>query len=405
MLHAPSAASPGAEPVVLPTARSNPFDPPAELAHWRGQGPLRRLAYPDGHLGWLVIGDRLARAVLTDPRFSARADLIRSPVRRPGAEPFLGQPALPGWFVDMDPPEHTRFRRLLAGQFTVRRMNDLRPRVERIVDDHLDAMERAGPPVDLVQAFALPVPSLTICELLGVAYADRGEFQRHSTTLFSLDSSAEDGAAAMRALTDYLRHLVRHKRNHPADDLMSRLAEADGLTDDEAAGVGVLLLTAGHETVASMLGLGAFLLLRHPDQAAALRSGRAGVDQAVEELLRYLSIFHLGVPRTAVDDVELHACRIRAGECVTIMLPAANRDPDRFDDPDRLDLARPSKGHLALGYGVHQCLGQHLARVELKVGYAALLRRFPTLRLAVPAETVAVGGAGFYGVHRLPVAW
>ena len=394
------------KPVRLTTARSYYFDPPSEQGQLSAQGSLHRLIYPDGHLGWLVTSHSLASAMLADRRFSARSELKRAPVLRPGADPFYGQPALPGWFVDMDPPEHTRLRRLLAGHFTVRRLNELRPRIEQIVEKHLDELEYAQQPADLVDMFALPIPVLTICELLGVPYADRKEFQRNSTTLFSLDASAQEGAAAMHALADYVYGLVRDKRAHPSDDLLSNLASNSDANDSEITGAGVLLLTAGHETVASMLGLGAFAILCNPVQLELLRSDPALIDLAVEELLRYLTIFQFGVPRTPLEDVEVEGQVILAGESVTILLSAANRDPQRFDNPDKLDFTRSARGHLAFGYGVHQCIGQNLARMEMRVGYAALFQRFPTLRLAVAAEEIPLGDdMGFYCVHRLPVAW
>ncbi|XYH97103.1 cytochrome P450 [Sorangium sp. So ce1128] len=393
-------------PIPLPSARRHPFDPPPELGQLREQSAVHRLAYPDGHHGWLVTRHALVRKVLADPRFSARSELKRAPVLRPGADPFYGQPALPGWLVDMDPPDHTRYRRLLSDRFSMRRMKELQPRIEQIVEEHLAEMERVGPPADLVESFALPVPSLAICELLGVPYEDRREFQHNSAVLFSLEVSAEEAAASMVKLTDFLRALVRQKRERPCDDLLSELAIRDDFDDEELAGLGVLLLTAGHETSASMLGLGTFALLSHPEQLALLRDNPALVDNAVEELLRYLTIFQFGVPRTPLEDVVLEGHLIRAGESVTLSLPAANRDPRQFEAPDKLDITRPVRGHVAFGFGIHQCIGQTLARVEMRVGYPALLRRFPTLRLAVPSEEVVLSSdAGFYGVHRLLVAW
>jgi cytochrome P450 len=394
------------QPVSLPTARSSPFDPPPELGRIRDRSPICRLVYPDGHVGWLVTGHELVRAILSDSRFSARAELKRVPVRRPGADPFIGQPALPGWFVDMDRPQHTRFRRLLGDALAPRAMSALQPRIEQIAERALDEMEQAGPPADLVEAYALPVPSLVICEMLGVPYSQRTEFQRNSETLFSLDVSAEEGEAAMEALTTFLLELIRHKRARPGDDLLSRLACSDELAELELAGVGVLLLTAGHETIASSLGLGAFALLCEPRKLAALRADLGLMDGAVEELLRFLTVFHFGVPRTPLEDVEIEGHLLRAGESVTLSLPAANRDPARFRTPDELNLAGSAAGHVAFGYGVHQCIGQGLARIELRIAYTALLRRFPTLRLAVAPEEVPTSeDAGIYGVHRLPVAW
>ncbi|ASR35058.1 cytochrome [Prauserella marina] len=392
-------------PDLLPTTRVDPFDPPPEL--FGTDQPLRPLAYPDGHEGWLVTSHTLAKAVLADQRFSSKLELRRTPVRRPVVDDFrVGEPAAPGFFIAMDPPDHTRLRRQLTGQFTVRRMNQLTPRIEQIVAEHLDAMEQAGPPADLVQAFALPIPSLVICELLGVPYADRAEFQQASSVLLGLDSTDEQAAVAMKSITGYLAGLVGRKRAEPEDDLLSGLTEAGELSDDELVGVALLLLVAGHETTANMLGLGTFALLQHPEQAEALRSGAVPVDNAVEELMRYLSVIQFGTTRTALEDVELAGRLITKGQVLTLSLPAANRDPEKFPNPAELDLGGDAHGHLAFGHGVHQCLGQQLARIEMRIGYAALFERFPGLSLAVPPSEVPVrDDMAIYGVHRLPVSW
>ncbi|WP_066934556.1 cytochrome P450 [Microtetraspora fusca] len=392
-------------PVTLPLTRERPFDPPDALGLWRDEDPIRPLAYPDGHQGWLVTGYAAARAILADARFSTRIDLLHTPVAQRAAQ-FRNTLRRPGFFLRMDPPDHTRYRRLLAGQFTVRRMKGLEPRIEEITRDHLDAMERVGAPADLVQAFALPIPSLVICELLGVPYADREKFQRDSSVLLSLNSSVEQVEAAMNDLLDYLDDLVRRKRAEPDDDLVSGLATETDLTDDELTGITTLLLIAGHETTANMLGLGTFALLRNPEQLAAVRDHPEVVDHAVEELLRYLTVIHIGPIRAALEDVEIDGRLIRAGESVTLSVAAANRDPERFPEPDQLDVTRPASGHLTFGHGIHQCLGQQLARTEMRIAYPALLRRFPGLRLAVPAEEVPMRtDMAIYGVHRLPVTW
>ncbi|GLX00331.1 cytochrome P450 [Microtetraspora sp. NBRC 16547] len=392
-------------PVTLPLTRVHPFDPPEDLALWREEDPIRPLAYPDGHQGWLVTGYAAARAILADPRFSTRIDLLHTPIAQRDAQ-FRSTVRRPGFFLRMDPPDHTRYRRLLTGQFTVRRMKQLEPRIEEITRDHLDAMERAGGPIDLVRAFALPIPSLVICELLGVPYDDREKFQRDSSVLLSLDSTLEQVEAAMQDLLDYLGDLVRHKRAEPEDDLVSGLAADTDLTDEELTGITTLLLIAGHETTANMLGLGTYALLRNPAQLAAVRDDPEVVEHAVEELLRYLTVVHIGPVRAALEDVEIDGRLIRAGETVTISVAAANRDPERFSEPDQLDVARPASGHLTFGHGIHQCLGQQLARTEMRIAYPALLRRFPGLRLAVPAEEVPMRtDMVVYGVHRLPVTW
>jgi cytochrome P450 len=388
-----------------PTVRSNAFDPPAELAECRAHEPIRRMIYPDGHIGWLVTSHDLARSLLSDPRFSARSEFKRPPVRRPGAEPFYGAPALPGWLVDMDAPEHTRIRQRLARQFTARRMRELRPRIDQVVADLLDAMERRDPPVDLVEAFALPVPSLMICELLGVPYEYRAEFQRNSETLFSLNVTADEAAAAMDRLYAFLRRLS--ETGAQRDGLLGSLADEGALSPDEITGIGVLLLTAGHESTASSLALSTFTLLSHPEQLAKLKATPALIDNAVEELLRYLTVFHFGVPRTPLEDVEFAGQLLRAGESITVSLPAANRDPDWFSQaPDRLDIERRTTGHLAFGYGIHQCLGQNLVRMEMRAALPALFGRFPQLALAVPTDEVPLSSdRSVYGVHRLLATW
>ncbi|GAB3895616.1 cytochrome P450 [Kibdelosporangium lantanae] len=314
-------------------------------------------------------------------------------------------PAPPGMFIGVDPPEHTRYRRLLTGKFTVQRMRKLTERVEQVTAEHLDAMVHHGPSVDLVTAYAQPIPAVMICELLGVPYGDRDEFQKHATTLNSThDAQPQDLYAAMTALQGYLTELVVAKRKEPTDDLLSDITTGD-LTDEELSNIGTLLLGAGLDTTANMIALGMFALFTNPGQLALLRDEPDLVDQAVEELMRYLTIAHTGA-RTAVEDVELSGEVIRAGETVTLSLMTGNRDPDRFPDPDVLDITREGGGQLGFGHGVHQCLGQQLARVQMRVAFPALLKRFPTLALAVPAEEVPLRTyADIYGVHSLPVTW
>lgn len=390
------------EPVTLPTERPTgcPFDPPAELAQLREEQPLRRLSFPDGHTGWLATGHSVVRSIMADPRFSARYELLHYPLADFGDIP----PAPPGEFLGLDGLEHTRYRRLLMGKFTVRRMRQLTERVEQFTAECLDAMESHGGPVDLVETFAQPIPGLMICELLGVPYAERDFFQEHVTTLFNQAASEEERGTAMAAMMEYLQGLVLAKRAEPTDDLLSDLTTSD-LTDEELSGVGVFLLAAGFDTTANMLGLGTFALLSNPDQLAALRDDPGLAEGAVEELMRYLTVADPTL-RSALEDVEIAGQKIKAGETVLLSFQAANRDPAKFPEPDRLDLHRKATGHVAFGHGPHQCLGQQLARVEMAVAFPALLTRFPTLRLAVPAEEVPFrANMNIYGVHRLLVTW
>ncbi|MFF5428018.1 MULTISPECIES: cytochrome P450 [unclassified Streptomyces] len=384
----------------MPTARRPgcPFDPPAAFSEARRHGPLSRFVHPGGSPGWLITGYDLVRSVLADPRFSSRKELLN-------VGDFEVPPAPPGEFLLMDEPQHSRYRKPLVGRFTVRRMRLLTERVEQITADCLDAMEKAGPPVDLVTAFAKPIPTIVICEILGVPYEDRASFQEQIDTFMGGESTDEELVAAYTATQEYLAGLVAAKRARPTDDILSELTDSD-LTDEELKGISLILLAAGFDTTANMLSLGTFALLRHPDQFAALRDDPSLTEGAVEELLRYLSVAKTFM-RTALEDVELDGHTVEAGTTVVLSYHTANHDPERFADPHVLDVRRPYGGHLAFSHGVHQCLGQQLARVEMRVAFRALLDRFPTLRLAVPADEVALRPetADIYGVKSLPVTW
>ncbi|TXS46521.1 cytochrome P450 [Streptomyces sp. uw30] len=385
----------------LPTERPPgcPFDPPAELLDARRHGPISRYTHIGGRPGWLITGYDLVRSVLADPRFSSRKELLN-------VGDFEVPPAPPGEFLLMDEPQHGRYRKPLVGKFTVRRMRLLTERIEQITADCLDAMEEAGPPTDLVTAFAKPIPTIVICELLGVPYQDRGSFQEQIDTFMGGETSDEELIAAYTATQEYLAELVTAKRANPTDDVLSELTDSD-LSDEELKGISLILLAAGFDTTANMLSLGTFALLQNPAQLAALRADPALTDAAVEELLRYLSVAKTFM-RTALEDVELDGRTIEAGTTVVLSYNTANRDPERFADPHALDLRRQDvSGHLAFSHGIHQCLGQQLARVEMRVAFRALIDRFPTLRLAVPAEEVGLRPetADIYGVKSLPVTW
>jgi cytochrome P450 len=387
-----------------------PFDPPAGLDRLHEKGTVSPVTLLNGEPIWVVTGYEEARAAFADPRFSSdklrRADAMQG---RSGPVLPAGAPRRDGLFIFMDPPEHTRLRKLLIGQFTVRRMRALEARITEIAVEHIDAMRAAGDRADLVSSFALPLPSLVICELLGVDYADRALFQERAAVLLRLTTSDEERARVTGEFRAFMRELVAGKRATPGDDLLSGLVHADtdpALTDDELVDLATVLLTAGHETTANMLALGTFALLEHPDQLAALRADPALIDSAVEELLRYLSILHLGLTRIVTEDVEIGGVQLAAGSTVLLSIPEANRDAQHWPDPARLDLARPRGAHLAFGHGIHQCLGQQLARVEMRVGFTELLARLPGLRLAVPATEVPLRtDMVVFGVHELPVTW
>lgn len=393
----------------LPTERNaGPFDPPREITELRAARPVSPLIFPDGHAGWLVTGYEEVRQLLADTRFSSRQDigvlhaLDASPDMPVQTEP---SPQIPGMFVAMDPPQHTRLRRKLISAFTVKRMKQLEEHIIEIAERQLDEMARLTPPVDLVREFALPLPSLVICEMLGVPYADRDTFQTNSAKFLVRDQPLEEKMAAYGAMMTFLAGLVTGKRAEPGDDILSDLARDEDLSIEELTGVSFLLLLAGHETTANMLSLGTFALLEHPGQLAELRADPDLVPDAVEELLRYLAVADIFY-RYATEDLELGGETIPAGSTVVVSLLAANRDPRRFDDPDTLDVHRKARGLVSFGHGVHQCLGQQLARVEMRAGFAALIRRLPTLALAVPAEEVKLRtDMNIYGVHELPVTW
>ncbi|MEU7481834.1 cytochrome P450 [Lentzea sp. NPDC042327] len=393
----------------LPMDRdAGPFVPPSAITAVRSERPVSPMLFPDGHEGWLVTGYEAVRQALADTRFSSRQDLgvLHVPYPTPGwPEQTEPSPQEPGLFLSMDPPDHTRLRRKLTGAFTVRRMKALEEGIIAITERQLDALAQLTPPVDLVAEFALPVPSLVICELLGVPYADRETFQVNSSRMMERDITLEDKMAAYTAIATYLAGLVTAKRADPADDLLSDLARDEDLSVPELVGMSFLLLLAGHETTANMLALGTFALLEHPDQLAALRADPELVPGAVEELLRYLAVADVFF-RYAAEDVEFFGETIPRGSTVVLSLLAGNHDPARFTGADELDVHRNARGHLAFGHGIHQCLGQQLARIEMRAGFEGLLRRFPTLRLAVPADEVRLRtDMNIYGVHALPVTW
>ncbi|MEC3978233.1 cytochrome P450 [Amycolatopsis sp. H20-H5] len=396
-------------PQGLPMERdAGPFDPPRHLTRLRETRPVSPLVFPDGHEGWIVTGYDAVRQLLADTRFSSRQDIgvLHLPYETPGMPvPTEPSPQIPGLFIAMDPPDHTRLRRRLTGAFTVKRMKQLEAHIIDVVERQLDELARLTPPVDLVKEFALPVPSLVICELLGVPYADRESFQDNAAQFMVKDQSLDEKMAAYGALTTYLAELVTSKRAAPGEDILSDLAGQEDLTIEELTGAAFLLLLAGHETTANMLALGTFALLEHPEQLAELRADPDLLPDAVEELLRYLSIADVFF-RYATEDLELGGETIGEGSTVLVSLLAANRDPRRFDNPDTLDLHRKARGHLSFGHGIHQCLGQQLARIEMRAGFEGLLRRFPALELAIPAAEVKLRtDMNIYGVHELPVTW
>ncbi|WP_433211232.1 cytochrome P450 [Microtetraspora malaysiensis] len=362
----------------------------------------------DGSTPWLITRYADARAVLADPRVSV--DVAEPGFPHTNAV-SKARDAQMKTLMQMDPPEHTAQRRLMTADFMIKKMEVLRPRIQQIVDELIDEMLAGPNPADLVEALALPVPTLVICELLGVPYTDRAFFQRVAGALVMDEGDPAQAMAASEELNVYLDALVDGKNAEPGDDVLSRLAveqyRTGAMTRREISTMGQLLLVAGHDTTANMIALGTAALLAHPDQLAAVRDGDpALVANTVEELLRYLSITHTEARRVAREDLEIGGQLIRKGDGIIVVKSIANRDPSAFPDPDALDVHRRARHHVAFGYGAHQCLGQPLARVELQVVYGTLYRRIPTLALAVPLEDLTFKHqAVFYGVRELPVTW
>ena len=393
--------------IPLPMRRDG-FDPVPELAQLREQERVRRITTAFGVEAYLVTRHADVREVLAD---SATFSNVPRRLDTPDAPQLTDEERermLAGNLLAFDPPDHTRLRRMLTPEFTVRRMRRLEPRIVEIVDAHLDAMEAAGPPADLVADFALPIPSLVICELLGVPYADRDAFSARTSRLLDLSLTMEERQQVGRESREYMTELVGRAQAEPGEDMLGMLVRQHGdeLSTDELIGVAGLLLIAGHETTSNMLGLGTLALLRHPDQLALVRDDPAAAAPAVEELLRWLGIVHSGIPRTTTRDVVLGGVEIPAETMVVLALATANRDPRFLADGDRFDVTRDAAGHVAFGHGVHHCLGAPLARMEMRIAFPALLRRFPRLAPDVPFAEVGFRSYHFiYGLHTLPVTW
>ncbi len=383
-------------PIPLLLSRDG-LDPIAELAGRRDAEPVSKLELPFGIVAWLVSGYDEAKQVLGDAASFSNAigNLTNETEEDPGG---LGM---------TDPPYHTKLRRLLTPEFTMRKLQRLKPRITAIVDGQLDAIEAAGPPADLVDLFAMPIPSLVICELLGVPYEDRDEFQALSTARFEMgDESPLD---VIGTSLDYLQTLVVRERANPGEGLLGQLIRdhGDELTDRELAGLADGILTGGHETTAASLSLGALALLQSPAYFAALGSAdEQTVHLAVEELLRYLTVVQVAFPRFSRTDVRIGAVDIPAGQMVLVSLSGADRDPALGQSPEAFDPTRPATSHLAFGYGIHRCVGAELARIELRIAFPALARRFPAMRPAVPMSELAFRNtSAVYGAEKMPVTW
>jgi len=309
-------------------------------------------------------------------------------------------------FIHMDPPHHTHYRRMLTGEFTARRAGRLAARAETVAAEQIDAMRAHGSPADLVKHYAKPLSLRILSELVGLPYEEADRYGHAPTLLHDPDADPQEAMTAMGQAAAFFAEVVERRRKEPRDDLISRLIADGQLSDEELCNIVTLLLFAGYETTESALAVGVFALLQHPAQLAALRADPGKLDAAIEELLRYLTVNQYDTYRTALEDIELGGETVKKGDSVTVSLPAANRDPAKFACPAELDIDRETAGHMAFGFGIHQCLGQNLARVELRAGFSALLGAFPDLGLAVAPEEVPLRLQGsVFAVKSLPVSW
>lgn len=387
------------ESALMPLRRDE-LDPVPELGAVRAEAPIAKLDLPFGMNAWLVTGFEEAKAVLG--KVTEFSTDFTNLVGNAG----VTEDQNPGGLGFADPPVHTRLRKLLTPEFTMRRLNRLTPRIDEIVTEQLDAMAAADGPVDLWRSFALPIPSLTICELLGVSYEDREDFQRLGTARFDLFGGASASLGAMSESLSYLSEIVKKQRAEPGDGLLGMLIKEHGdeISDRELAGLADGVLTGGLETTASMLALGALVLLRDEKAFEAVRGDDESVHRFVEELLRYLTVVQMAFPRFAKQDIEIAGVKIAEGDIVLVSLSGANRDGVLGGDMERFDPAREPTSHLAFSYGIHRCIGAELARMELRTAYPALVRRFPNMRLAVAPEDLSFRKVSIvYGLDALPV--
>jgi cytochrome P450 len=374
----------------------------------REEAPISQVKVPNGRTAWVIARHEDVRAVLTDPRFSSDRNDPNFPLLVSGPRLAIDDFGLS--LIGMDAPEHGPARRAVVGEFTVRRMEAMRPRIQQIVDERIDAMLAGPKPADLVEILSLPVPSLVICEQLGVPYDDHDFFQHCTSRLVSRTTAPEERQKAFRTLRGYLDELVTKKEADPTDDLLGRqvLKQREDGTEDHKALVALafLLLVAGHETTANMISLSVVALLENPGQLEAIKNDPGKTLAAVEELLRYFTIAESATSRVATEDVEIGGVTIKAGEGILGLGYSANRDPEAFDRPDELDIERGARHHVAFGFGAHQCLGQNLARMELQIVFDTLFRRIPTLKIAAPVDDLPFKiDASVFGLHSLPVTW
>ncbi len=398
------------EAPAYPMTRKCPYQMPVGYEELREAGPLSRVTLYDGRQVWLVAGNAEGRALFPDPRLSSNVLHPTFPFLAPRIAAQTQQRAAPP-LVGVDDPEHARQRRLVISGFGIRRIAALRPQIERIANELIDAMLAQGNEAELLSAYSLPLPSAAICALLGVPYEDHPYFDERSRHVLS--SVGEDEAElARQSFTEILRYLydlIARKEQEPGDGLIDELIAGQlaegGVDRDELAMICSLLLVSGHETTSNMIALSTLTLLEHPEQLAQLRADESLMAGAVDELMRFTSIGDV-LPRVAAEDIEIAGQTIKAGEGVIMSTMLMNRDQRAWENPDVLDIRRRAGRHVAFGYGIHQCIGQNLARAEMEIALNTLFRRIPTLRLAIASDQVPLNAPYvLQGVAELPVAW
>lgn len=395
----------------FPAPRTCPYSEPLKYAEFREAGGLHKVTIWDGSQHWLATRHEDVRAILASPSFSADVRKTGFPLVHPGQDEQQG-----GLFLRLDDPEHARQRQMLTKEFSVKRTQAMREKLLEITDELIDDMLAKGGPVDLIEDFALPMPSRAICIILGVPYEDHDIFQRHANAGTDLDMSYEERAERQKEAFQYFSELVERKKREPGDDMVSRLiadhSGPDGFSPEMLPGLVALLVGAGHETTANMLGLGTVALLLNPEQRDRLREEPNLAASTAEEMLRYWSIVSTDPRRVATEDVEIGGQLIRKGDAVIVSLIAGNRDPRAYGagegecPADQVDISRGARNHLAFGFGSHQCLGQNLARVEMQVAWPRLFERIPNLRLAIEEDKLPFKKNSIvYGLKSLPVTW
>lgn len=390
----------------FPMPRTHPLDPPPQYRALSAERPVFQVRTPRGDTAWVITRHEDVRTVLTDRAFS-------SDPRTPGFPTYVTGDVPPpaGFFMQADPPDHGRLRRSVTREFLINQMEALRPTMRRILDGLVDGMTADGAEsADLVRQFALPMAAMTICEILGVPFEDHVLFVSLTDTVLDRTTPPEEAVKAAVELMGYFDRLVTAKEAEPSEDLFGRMVTRSaegGLNHEELVGMAALLLLAGYDTMAQMIGIGTVTLFEHPDQLAELKRDAGLLPRAVEEMLRYLSINHAGLPRAAVEDVVVGGRQIRAGDGVLVMLNAANRDESVFENADSFDIHRENNSsHVAFGHGFHKCVGATLARVELTEVFGGLFERLPGLRPLKPIEELPFRhDMVLYGVRELPVTW